>query len=520
MTFGQPSQSAEEIAEKALGFLERVIAIESSSDENSSTIPSTPGQAKLAADLGSFFEGLGGKIETDDYANVIASFPGRGAGKDKAPIAMLIHLDTARGTMPIEKVTLHKGWQGERLSYSANDRLEVTLENYPALEDYLGQDLLHGPGDAPFGLDDKLGLTHMMSLAWLLHTNTEIDHPPLMLIGRPDEEIGRMEALEGLADLLAERGVRSGYTIDGLKPFEINIANFNASQASVFFESGDVEAFGEQVCFSLGGVNTHGATAKAEGHRAATRFGAEIVELLASKGMSVDRVRPVYFMSDELRDCDAVIAFQVADDDAREALLGAVEEVVGPHVPRGASFGHLMPLVPFEANAAVLDILHFVRDFIRSEPGFTLLAEDSEDWDGYSQPYRVLMSGDDLRLDVRIRDFDAEMLPKREAHVAEIATGRTLKVTQQYINMGTRLSERPELVEWAVEAGKISGVEAQSLPIRGGTGVDPFLERDIAVANLGTGYFAPESEKEFTSMQVLSAHALWLTNLVQVIAKA
>ena len=55
-------------------------------------------------------------------------------------------------------------------------------------------------------------------------------------------------------------------------------------------------------------------------------------------------------------------------------------------------------------------------------------------------------------------------------------------------------------------------------PIRGGTGVDPFLEQGIPVANLGTGYFAPESEKELTSRQNVARHSLWLTHLVQVIA--
>ena len=53
------------------------------------------------------------------------------------------------------------------------------------------------------------------------------------------------------------------------------------------------------------------------------------------------------------------------------------------------------------------------------------------------------------------------------------------------------------------------------LPIRGGTGVDPFLDAGVAVANLGTGYFAPESEKELTSMEMLADHAKWLVALVQ-----
>ena len=57
--------------------------------------------------------------------------------------------------------------------------------------------------------------------------------------------------------------------------------------------------------------------------------------------------------------------------------------------------------------------------------------------------------------------------------------------------------------------------DVRILPIRGGTGVDPFLDKGVAVANLGTGYFAPESEKELTSLQNLAGHARWLVALVQ-----
>ena len=84
--------------------------------------------------------------------------------------------------------------------------------------------------------------------------------------------------------------------------------------------------------------------------------------------------------------------------------------------------------------------------------------------------------------------------------------------------MGPRLAPHPELVEWPRRAAAAAGIEPRILPIRGGTGVDPFLDRGIPVANLGTGYFAPESEKEFTSLQMMSAHARWLTGLVAEIA--
>ncbi|MCC6651997.1 MAG: hypothetical protein IT348_12670, partial [Candidatus Eisenbacteria bacterium] len=80
-----------------------------------------------------------------------------------------------------------------------------------------------------------------------------------------------------------------------------------------------------------------------------------------------------------------------------------------------------------------------------------------------------------------------------------------------------KLAQRPELAEWAKRAGEAVGVETRVLPIRGGTGVDPFLERGVALANLGTGYFAPESEKELTTLELMAGHAGWLFALVQVV---
>lgn len=85
--------------------------------------------------------------------------------------------------------------------------------------------------------------------------------------------------------------------------------------------------------------------------------------------------------------------------------------------------------------------------------------------------------------------------------------------------MGPALAAYPELEEWATAAAVPLSAEVQRNPIRGGTGVDPFLQRGIPIANLGTGYFAPESEKELTSRQNIARHALWLTYLVQVVAR-
>jgi tripeptide aminopeptidase len=294
----QPRQSQEEIAQLSKRHLEQVVRVDSQSDESSKSIPSTPSQAKLAEQVANFFRAQGAEVERDDHANVVARIPGRGAGAKQTPMALMVHLDTSRGTRAVDTLHVHAAWTGDPIPYPENPGLRVGGDTYPAVAEFLGQDIVHGPGRAPFGLDDKLGLAHLMTLSVLLASNPEIPHPPLLLIGRPDEEIGRMEAVQGLAVLLAERGVRFGYTVDGILPFEVNVENFNASNVAVTFASRALETTpsprARTLEVFLGGVNTHGATAHAEGHRNANRLAVEVIAQLDAAGLVPDRIVPVH----------------------------------------------------------------------------------------------------------------------------------------------------------------------------------------------------------------------------------
>lgn len=517
-------ESDADIARLSRAHLESAVAVDTQSDENSETIPSTEGQRALADQLERFFADKGARVERDANANVVASWAGRGTGAGKRPVALMVHLDTSKGTRAVPRLNMVEAWKGDRVPYPENDALHVDVETYPATREYLGCDLLFGPGRAPLGLDDKLGLAHLMTLAHLLATNPGIPHPPLVIVGRPDEEIGRMAAVEGLARLFAERGVAFGFTVDGILPYEVNVENFNASQATVIVPSRPLATMpgGTLLRVHLGGVNTHGCTAKEEGHRAATRFGAEILALLEAAGAVPARVVPVAFASDSARDCDGVLDLAVAP--GSESLVErAVADVVEAHRKRGASWRiESLGTVPASAahGDAALAALRFVRAFLASHPGYPLAAEDSEGYEGYSHPYRALPHEGGLKLNVRLRDFDRAELSKREEHVVALATahGFGASVQQQYVNMGPRMEGHDHLVTTPIEAGNAIGVAVRRRPIRGGTGVDPFLDHGIPIANLGTGYFALESEKEFTSMQHLAGHAKWLVALVRALA--
>lgn len=529
-----PAVDVRKLGAIALAHLRGVIAIDSASDERSDSIPSTPGQAVLANHVGAFFTSCGASVEIDDYANIIATLPGSGRGVDQAPIAFMVHLDTARGTNATDALTLVRGWDGTSLSFTENPDLAVSVANYPSLSLFLGHDVVHGPGDAPIGLDDKLGLTHLMSLASLLSGGEPVDHPPLLFIGRPDEEIGRMAAIEGLALTLAERGVEFGYTVDGILPFEVNVENFNAASAKITFAPRAITLKGSLgLALSLGGVNTHGCTAKAEGHRPATRFATELLARLKDANLPVEVAG---FVSDTLRDCDGVLTLAVPNDDVAAQVATLAEAVIAPHRPRGASL--LVAAVPLAemvtdadtdldlaAAGATADALAFIGAFLNSDGVHPIAAEDSEGREGYSQPYRLHPVDGGAVVDIRLRDFDTDGLIARQRHVEVVAAACEIQpvevlLADQYVNMAPRLADRSDLVTWPMEAAHALGERAEKLPIRGGTGVDPFLDAGVPVANLGTGYFAPESEKELTSVQSMAGHATWLYSLVQRIAHA
>lgn len=504
----RPTLSDTALAELAFAHLQHVVAIDSQSDERSTTLPTTDGQRILAAALMARFGAFGLQVECDAFSNVIASMPGKGRGARQAAVAMLVHLDTARGTDATSSLRRLPRWDGSPVPYPKNAGLRVDTKTYPAARPFLGHELVHGDGVAPFGLDDKLGLAEMLSLAELLAGDLRLEHPPLIFVARPDEEVGRDEALLGVADHLASRGVHHAYTIDGILPFEINLENFNAAMVSVRFAGEPIEARGAVLDVFLGGVNTHGATAAAEGHRAGPRLIAEWAALCPT-------LRVLDLESDKLRDCDlhARVEVTVADEGrARSALAQVMED----HLPRGASF-RIQRATSGGGNTCADAVVRWLQGFYASNPGFTLPCEASEERDGYSHPMRVRRDDGGLRIDVRVRDFDRPTLDRRIEHLRALAPWAT--VVEQYSNMGPRLAAFPELLRWARVAAEEIAVAPPIVPIRGGTGVGPFLDRGIGVANLGTGYFSPESEKEFTSMENMAQHVRWLFALVQVIAR-
>ena len=526
-----PRRSLSELAELGTANLTRVIAVDSQSDERSNSVPSTIGQRRLSEMLASFFSDLGFEASLDSTANLLVRVPATDGASGAPKLAFMVHMDTSRGTEAVEHLESLAAWDGSRIPFPQNDRLQVTVKNYPQTQVYVGDDILFGPGRYPIGLDDKLGMSEMMTLGQVLAEEPEIPHGDLMFICRPDEEIGRMAAVEGLAEELARRGIRYAYTLDGLAPFEVEVENFHASRAIIKIHGETLAqpaAEARRITLRVDGCKSHGATAKAEGYLNATVIFVRAMDALAGR----DDIVPIRFVTDLKAETDADLTFRIsgadtaAVDAAEAAVVAAFSDVCTPHAWKGARVT-VASRDDLGADAGpvsdeVVRLLGFLRAFLGSNGPMPMLSEDSDDYERYSNPYQVDPGDGHVRLYFRLRDFDRGVLDAREAHIRALVGDSDdrleLEIEQQYVNMGPSLAPYPELVTWAKEAAEAMEAKIHQCPIRGGTGVDPFLARDIPVANLGTGYFAPESEKEFTSRQTIGRHVMWLVHLVQRVA--
>jgi len=529
--------SLTELGECTYRNLMRVVRFDTQSDERSTSVPSSAGQTILIEDLGQFFSELGFATEVDSNKNLIVTIPASPGKSDVSPIALMAHVDTSIGTRAIEQAIVVPAWGGAPLSFPENSALIVDAERYPHIAGLIGQTVIHGPGKAPFGLDNKAGLSEIMTLAEVLAKEPAIEHGPLFLGFRPDEEIGRHAAVESLATTLAARGVRFGWTVDGSTPFEINTSNFNAARADVILPTEPLNlppcSFAQELTIEIVGVDTHGATACEEGYLNAAVVFARVFERLdLTQG-----ILPVEFDRTTGKETTGIVKVIILGDEAPvvaegiKRLLTALELEIRDHRWKGATFSVLETrsvdltspdTAPRYDDGACAVAVH-LSAFLQMSAVAPLLSEESSGTQGYSNPHWVSRTPEGMVVRYRLRDFVPQFLKRRGEDLLRVTErfGGTVTITEQYVDMGPSLKEAPELVALPLQAFEPLAPEttfkAFECPIRGGTGVDAFTTHGVLIGNIGAGYYFLESAKELTTKELLGLHTAWLINLVQTI---
>ncbi|RDJ27101.1 peptidase T [Bosea caraganae] len=218
----------------------RYAAVESQSDAKSATLPSTPGQQRLAELLARELRALGlDKVVIDDHATVTALKHGTAPGAPK--IGFIAHLDTVdSGLSPVIRPQILR-FAGEDLCLNAEQDIWLRVAEHPEIPPWKGEDIVFSDGTSVLGADNKAAIAVIMTL--LANLGPDDAHGDIVVAFVPDEEIG----LRGAKALdLARFDVDFAYTIDCCELGEVVIENFNAAAGEITFT----------------GVSTHPMSAK------------------------------------------------------------------------------------------------------------------------------------------------------------------------------------------------------------------------------------------------------------------
>ena len=207
----------------------RYVAVESQSDARATTLPSTPGQQRLADLLAEELRELGlDEVVVDDKATVTARR--RGTRADAPAIGFIAHLDTVDvGLSPVIRPQRLR-FEGEDLCLNRELDVWLRVAEQPDLAQWRGSDILASDGTSVLGADDKAAIAIIMTL--LAQLTPDDAHGDIAIAFVPDEEIG----LRGAKALdLARFRCDFAYTIDACGLGEVVYENFNAATADIRF---------------------------------------------------------------------------------------------------------------------------------------------------------------------------------------------------------------------------------------------------------------------------------------------
>ncbi|MDD3875348.1 MAG: peptidase T [Bacteroidales bacterium] len=223
--------------EKVLERFLRYIAIDTQSDENSETTPSTEKQFNLARVLKKELEDLGmTDVSLDDKCYLMATLPSN-TTKKVPTIGFIAHMDTSPD-MPgaVPNPLIIKDYQGGDIVINKELKLSLTPGEFPELADYIGQTLITTDGTTLLGADDKAGIAEIITAMEYLINNPQIEHGTIKVGFTPDEEIGRgvdhFDVKKFAADF--------AYTLDGGGVGELEYENFNAAGAKIFVQGRNI----------------------------------------------------------------------------------------------------------------------------------------------------------------------------------------------------------------------------------------------------------------------------------------
>jgi tripeptide aminopeptidase len=222
----------------------RYVQVNTQSDPNAISIPSSEGQLTLGKMLSDELRALGlQNIHIDRYGFVTATLPSNLPadlpGRDRVPvIGLLAHMDTSPDVSGENvKPVIHRTYRGGDIVLPGDPSQVIRESESPALKMAAGSDIITSDGTTLLGADNKAGIAAIMTaLQTLVRNPSQHRHGDVRVAFTIDEEIGT-----GISNFDIERfAADAAYTIDGGTTGEISNETFNAKTAIVRITGRDI----------------------------------------------------------------------------------------------------------------------------------------------------------------------------------------------------------------------------------------------------------------------------------------
>ena len=166
-----------------------------------------------------------------------------------------------------------------------------------------------------------------------------------------------------------------------------------------------------------------------------------------------------------------------------------------------------------------------IASFIVQEIDKYPAPENTEKREGYLHPYVIEGGVEKCTVKVLIRDFETSGMKEKEKILNDIKKAAEskfsgskveLEIKESYKNMKIKLEEDPRVVEYALEAVKMAGLEPKLQIIRGGTDGAKLCFMGVLTPNIFTGGHNFHSKQEWISLQAMEKAVETIVNLVKI----
>ncbi len=222
----------EKIADRFL----RYVAIDTQSDEESQSQPSTAKQLDLLRLLRDELISFGVEATLDENGYVTGHIPSN-TDKNVPAVGFISHVDTSPDASGKDiKPQIIEDYDGSPIALKGVEGLYLDPKDFPEILAHKGETIITTDGTTLLGADDKAGVAEIMDAVQYIVSHPEFKHGPVCIGFTPDEEIGRGVVKFDVSKFAADYA----YTMDGGEVGELEYENFNAAGATVTIQGRNV----------------------------------------------------------------------------------------------------------------------------------------------------------------------------------------------------------------------------------------------------------------------------------------